>query len=106
MRLGLLELGAIILIVIVVLLVSRFVPTKPRISETSSQSGRTPKGKTGGTTTSTNRILQASGVSFLAVGLVLLLVGIALFRWVLWIYLFALAILGVGLAVVLISRKR
>lgn len=50
--------------------------------------------------------LQAMGTIFIILGIIILLVNLSLFKWVFWVNILSSAVIAIGVAAVLISRRR
>ena len=107
MRFGPLEIILIIVVVIVVAVLTRIlrgIRDNTRHNEETSVTVK-PKpicarrGKT-------RNILKRTGIAFALAGLMLMLAGIAMFRWALQSYLWSFAAIGIGTVLIYLSRKK
>jgi|GEM_PF-6030972 len=106
MRLGIFELGTIIVILLIIFLVARVV----RGSKNNSIKKERPIA--GQTTNVEERIremrrqaLRRTGIIFLAFAAITILACVSLFRWLMWGYVVFFLTLLIGLVLLYISRK-
>ena len=106
MRPGLLEIVAIIIVAILILVVTRI--TRARHNTTNNKSktsteidaipiARQPR--------KVRQRLRATGIILIITGIISLLAGISLFRWVYWSYLWSFIAISIGFTMILISRS-
>ena len=105
MRLGPLEIGLIILVVLLILVVTRMVRTGHHADQENKISGRIQEGKAN-EKTGRGRRLRILGIISILVGIILLSAGISLFKWVFWSYLWSFIVMAIGFVIIFISRKR
>ena len=106
MRLGWLEIVIIIIAVILIFVVTRIV----RVTRTINTTGETSTEMSTEHITSKPRKmtqrLRAIGISIIIIGIISLLAGVSLFKWVYWSFLGAFIAISIGLLMVLMSRRR
>jgi len=102
MRLGLPEIGIIIAVILLIIIITRI----KRFNEKDT-SGEAGGDKANGKVKRKLRShLQAMGTIFVILGIIILLVNLSLFKWVFWVNILSSAVIAIGVAVVLISRRR
>ena len=106
MRLGILELGAIIVIILIVFLVARAVRgsknssikvDKPIAGQTTYVEERTREQR--------RQTLRRTGIIFLVFAIITILACVSLFRWLMWGYAVFFLTLVIGLMLMYISKK-
>ena len=107
MRLGLLEIVAIIIVVILILIVTRIIrarhnPTNNK-DKTSNEVDTIPIRRQSG---KARQRLRAAGIILIITGIISLLAGISLFRWIYWSYLWSFIAISVGFTMIVISRSK
>jgi len=106
LRLGILEIGIILVFLLIVLVIARIVKNNQNDAENMKRLIDTqPADTIEGMRKKRQRVFKITGLCFVAVAMVFLLTCISLFKWLLWGYtLFFLALLA-GLALLFLSRK-
>jgi hypothetical protein len=99
MRLGLPEIG-IIIVVLIVIALSAGIRRGGAAGKASSSPGRVNEraGKA--------RHVKLAGVVLVLVGLVLLSAAASLVKWIIWSYLWASVLIAIGLLLFLLARRR
>jgi len=106
MRLGILELGVVIAIILIIFLVARAIrgsrssPTKDDKSvagQTTDVDERTRENR--------RQTLRRTGIVFLAFAVITILACVSLFRWLMWGYAVFFITLAIGLMLMYISKK-
>ena len=105
MRLGPLEIGLIILVVLLILVVTRMVRAGHHADQENKISGGIQEGKAN-EKAGRGRRLRILGIISILVGIILLSAGISLFKWVFWSYLWSFIVMAIGFVIIFISRKR
>lgn len=95
MRFGLLEIGIIIAVVLVIFIATRMVRLGQ--SETPAEDGKREDNRKAGR-------LRITGIAFILIGIVALLVSVSLLKWILWGNLWAFIIIAIGLLIIYLSR--
>jgi len=106
MRLGPLEVSLIITVILLILVVTRIIRASPDGAEKNKARVQIPGGEFKGRVGVVRHRLKIAGIVFIFVGIVLLLAGLSLFKWVLWSYLLSFIAIAIGFMAVFISRKR
>ena len=106
MRLGILELGAIIVIILIVFLVGRAVrgSKNSSIKEERSIADQTTHVEER-TREQRRQALRRIGIIFLVFAIITILACVSLFRWLMWGYAVFFLTLVIGLILLYISRK-
>ena len=107
MRLGILEIVIIIAIIIAIALVTRIYRGNRDAPEQSNKSSeeiihRQAKEKAG----RTHSYLKRVGAAFFIAGIIIALAGMSMFRWAVQSYVWSFIIVGVGLVLLFLSRKK
>ena len=107
MRLGILEIVIIIAIIIAIVLVTRIYR---RNRDTTEQSKKSSEGITHWQVKEkagrTRSYLKRVGTTFFIAGIILALVGVSMFRWAVQSYVWSFIIVGVGLVLIFLSKKK
>ena len=106
MRLGVQEIATIIIVVVLVLVVVRIVGAGRKITKKGKTSGETPNEQVARGSGKVVQRLRAAGIIFIIIGIISLLAGMSMFKWVYWSYLWSFVAFGIGFAMVFISRKK
>jgi len=107
MRLGPLEIIIIIAVIIGLLIIARVFRAKKSSERQSEEPYKEiPHWRTEGKTGTVRRNLRRVGIAGVGAGIVLALAGLSLFRWAVQSYVWALIIVLMGLAFILLSRKQ
>ena len=107
MRIGILEIIVIIAIIIAITLVIRIYRSSHDATDQSKKSSeeithwqvRVKAGKT-------RSYLRRVGSAFFVAGIILALAGMSMFRWAVQSYVWSFIIVGVGLVLLFLSRKK
>jgi uncharacterized ion transporter superfamily protein YfcC len=107
MRPGILEIVVIIAIIIAIVLVTRIYRGNRDVTEQSKKSSEEithwqVKEKVG----RTHNYLKRVGIAFFIAGIILALAGMSMFKWAVQSYVWSFIIVGVGLALLFLSRKK
>jgi len=98
LRIGLFEIGILVVVVLVIFMATRLWGIgKSGAKEAKPADSRTK--------TNNRRRLRISGIALIVIGIVFLLANMSLFKWVMWSYAWLLALILVGLILVLLFRK-
>ena len=107
MRLGILEIVIIIVIIIAIALVTRIYRSN---SDATEQSKKPSKEITHGQVKEKagrpRSYLKRVGIAFFIAGIILALAGMSMFRWAVQSYAWSFIIVGVGLVLLYLSRKK
>ncbi len=107
MRLGILEIVVIIVIIIVIALVTRIYrsngDTTGQSNKSSAETTHRPVNEPPGRIHS---YLKRVGIVFFMAGIILALAGMSMFRWAVQSYLWSFIIVGVGLGLLFLARKK
>ena len=106
MRLGWLEIVAIIVAVILILIVTRIVRGVRTISSTNESSNKISGEQITDRPQKRTQRLRIIGIIAILIGIISLLAGVSLFKWIYWSFLLAFLAVAIGFVMVLISRKR
>ncbi len=106
MRPGLLEIIIILIVIILVLVVTRIARTGRNRNDKSKASDKIPTKQVAGKSKRILQRLRATGIVFLVIGIISLLAGISVFKWLYWSYLWAFIAVAVGVVMVFMSRKK
>tara|TARA_B100000315_G_scaffold117230_1_gene107473 strand:+ start:6857 stop:7174 length:318 start_codon:yes stop_codon:yes gene_type:complete len=105
MRLGPLEIGIIIVVMIFAAVIMRTVRVARLAAEKDKKSSvKIPERQT--EQNKRKRRFKLGGIIFILTGVLLLLSGVSMFKWVLWSYLWSFIIAAIGLVMLFMSRKR
>ncbi len=104
MRLGLPEIVIILIIIILILVVTRIGRVRPNSTNENQASSDTPVEQVIEKRRKLLQRLRIPGIIFFIIGVSSLLIGISLFNWVYWSYLWALIAVAIGFVMVLMSR--
>ena len=99
MRLGFLEIGIIVVLVLLIFGITRMMRPGQNVPKREKQEGE----KTGEVR---HPRLRLSGIILIIVGIIILLVSVSLVKWIFWGGLWALIIVAIGLLVIIIARHR
>ena len=106
MRLGLLEIVIILIVIILILVVTRII----RAGRQTTDKSNTPSemliewgAKRPGKMLQRLRVL---GIVSLIIGIISLLAGMSLFKWVYWSFLWSFIAIAIGFTMVLMSKKK
>ena len=107
MRLGILEIVIIIAVIIAIALVTRIYRGNRDTSEQSKNPSaetthRQVKEKAG----RTHSYLKRVGTAFFIAGIILALAGMSMFRWAVQSYVWSFIIVGVGLGLLFLARRK
>jgi len=105
MRLGLLEIVIILIIIILILVVTRTVRSRPNSTNEGQTSSYALLEQVAEKRAKVLQRLRAVGLILIVIGIVSLLAGISLFKWVYWSFLWAFIAIAIGLVMVLLSIK-
>ena len=107
MRLGPLEIILIIAIIIGLVIIARVFRTgKSADKQSDDPYKEIPHWRNEGKTDGIRRNLRKVGIAGVIAGVVLALAGLSLFRWAVQSYVWALIIVLMGLAFIILSRKQ
>jgi len=106
MRLSLPEIVIILVVIILILIVTRIVRFRSNSTNEDRTSSYAPQGQVAVKQAKVFQRLRAIGLIFVVIGIVSLLAGISLFKWVYWSYLWAFIAIAIGFIMVLMSRNR
>lgn len=107
MRLGILEIAIIIIVIIVILLITRILRFKQHFAaQSKNASADTPTDTTEKNAGKKRNLLSRASIAFILTGIIMLIAGISLFRWAVQSYMWALAIVAIGLALSLLSKHK
>ncbi len=106
MRLGWLEIAIIIIAVILVILVTRIIRVGRTINNKRQTSTEMSAEQITGKPRKMTQRLRAIGIIIIISGIISLLAGVSLFKWVYWSFLWAFVAIAIGFVMVLMSRKR
>ena len=106
MRPGLLEIIIILIVIVLVLVVTRIVRAGRNSNDKSKTSDEMPIEQVAGKSKKVLQRLRATGIIFLFIGIISLLAGISMFKWLYWSYLWAFIAIAIGFAMVFVSRKK
>ena len=107
MKIGLLEIVAIVLIILTILVITRMVRVKPGVTvqgrepKTDIVSGRVTERPAG-----IQNYLKRLGIVFIVAGLLFALTGISMLRWEVRVSEWALIAMVIGFAMLYLSRKK
>jgi len=108
MRIGPFEIVLVIIILLVGLLVVRMAGAARNIRSDSKASSIQNQGKITKkiSTRSTRRYARLAGISLIIIGIILLLSGVSLFKWVMWSYTWFFILVAAGFVVIFMSRRK
>ena len=106
MRFGLLEIIIILIVIVLVLVVTRIVRVRRNSTDKSKTSDEMPIEQVARKSKKVFQRLRATGIIFLFIGIISLLAGISVFKWLYWSYLWAFIAIAIGFAMVFVSRKK
>ena len=106
MRPGLLEIAIILIVITLILVVTRIVRAERHTADKDDTSEEISVGQ--GTERSGKALqrLRAAGIIFLIIGLISLLAGVSLFKWVYWSFLWSFIAITIGFVMVIMSKKK
>jgi len=105
MRPGLLEIIIILIVIALILIVTRIIRVRRNSTDKSKTSDKMPTEQVAGKSKKVFQRLKATGIIFLVIGIISLLAGISVFKWLYWSYLWAFIAIAIGFAMVFVSRK-
>ena len=107
MRLGILEIVIIIAVIIAAAFIARILRTG---RNTDHQNGESPTDilvkQVEKSTNKTFGFLRRAGIALVLTGVIILLAGIAMFRWAFQSYYWSFIIVVIGIVLVFLSRKK
>ena len=105
MRPGLSEIIIILIVIILILVVTRIVRVGRDSTDKSKTSDEMAIEQVTKRSSKVLQRLRATGIVFLIIGIISLLAGISVFKWLYWSYLWAFIAIAIGFAMVFVSRK-
>ena len=105
MRPGLSEIIIILIVIILILVVTRIVRVGRNSTDKSKTSDEIPIEQVAKRSSKVLQRLRVTGIIFLIIGIISLLAGISVFKWLYWSYLWVFIVIAIGLAMVFVSRK-
>ena len=99
MHIGIHEISLIIIVLIALAIVARMFRAKPGSDTSSHRQGSEGTGRI-------RRLFRRTGIAFILVGAILLFSGIGLLKWAFQSYVWSLAMLVIGFAIIFLSRKK
>jgi membrane protein required for beta-lactamase induction len=107
MRPGPLEIVTIIAIIVAISLVVRIFRTRRKAGAQSNKpTADTVIWQRKEQTNQIRRRIRRTGTTFILAGIILLLASISMFRWAFQSYMWSFIIIALGLALILLSRKK
>ena len=106
MRPGPFEIAAIIIVVLLIIIVTRIVRGGRNTANTGKASKEITTGQTTAKPVKIKRRLRVSGIILVIIGIISLLVGVSLLKWLYWSYLWAFIAIVIGFIIIFISRKK
>ena len=105
MRPGLSEIIIILIVIILILVVTRIIRVGRNSTDKSKTSDEIPFEQVAKRSSKVLQRLRVTGIIFLIIGIISLLAGISVFKWLYWSYLWAFIAIAIGFAMVFVSRK-
>lgn len=107
MRLGPLEIGIIIAVILVILVVTQVRQHGKNAATEDDTSVRIGKRKDKGKVKRRRHpYLRATGIAFVLLGIIFLLLSLNMVKWVFWTNTWSFIIMAIGLAAIFMSRRR
>ena len=107
MRIGILEIIVIIAIIIAIIFVTRIYRGNPAATEQSNKSSsQNTYWQAKEKAVRKHNYLKRAGIIFFVAGIILALTGMSMFRWAVQSYVWSFIIVGVGFALLFLSKKK
>ena len=106
MRLGLPEIAIVIVVVILILVVTRIVKARRSTTDKGKTSGEMPIEEVAKGSGKALQRLRALGIVFLIIGIISLLAGMSLFKWVYWSFLWSFIAMAIAFTMLFISKRK